>query len=114
MSAEKVANLTGEILKGLLPDAIMERPQKSDFNAMLEPGSYLINPETVKSNYPAGIYSYGVLIVAKGGDFTAQIYIPHRVSQGITHALAFRVYYSVSGAFSSWIALPVTSITVQS
>ncbi len=106
MSAEKVANLTGEILKGLLPDAMVVRQvTTADFDAIKTNGLYIVNPEQGFINYPPGVYGYGSLAVAIAGAFGFQLYVSDRASD----PLLIRRFYSGLG-WRQWGRVAVTLV----
>lgn len=80
MSAEKVANLTGEILKGLLPDAVLNRSTNylADLNNTPNAGVFRVHSNNT-ANMPPGAYYCGVVVVLKvyvSKEGTVQMYIP--------------------------------------
>ena len=105
MSAEKVANLTGEILKGLLPDAVMKRDSVTDMDACRTAGVYLVTPENGTTNYPPGAYKYGLLLVFAGPYYCLQIYIPNRAGE----SLYLRMYDTGAG-WRAWNTIAMSAL----
>lgn len=105
MSAEKVANLTGEILKGLLPDAVMERGSVTNINACITSGTYLAAENS--TGFPPGAYRYGLLIVFAGSYFSAQIYIPTTLGG----KLYLRLYDNGIKGWRNWNAIEMSALT---
>lgn len=104
MSAEKVANLTGEILKGLLPDAVTGRNVGAplDANELLAGGVYTLDrsdleDSTLRLNYPTST-NRAIIIVFQRSGFIVQLYVQWSGDRGETY---IRIRWSSAG-WSGW------------
>lgn len=96
--------LTNEALKGLMPDAMVNRVAVcKDMDTVTMGGYQPVTPET--ANIPAGAYQYGILLnYFLGSWMWMQIYIPHNAGYGVFLRVRF------NGSTSRWRKLSETVV----
>lgn len=99
----EAVKISNAMLKEVLTDALVLRPRGGqDFDTFMTPG--FVGVGDTWQNHPKGAYRCGVLLVFGLTTFVAQVYFPHKNTDGggVTY-FYWRVHYAGSStAQPSW------------